>query len=478
MISFCLQRERWLPLPAALAAWGCIEQAGPVLGDTPRPPTPDPVPPLPTADQLAWQMQELSAFFHFGTNTFTDQEYGDGTASPTVFNPSGLDATQWMTTLRNAGFRLALLSAKHHDGFCLWPSRCTTYSVAASLWLGGQGDVIRQFVDAAHQANIRVGLALSPWDRHEPTFGTAAYYGVFECQLTELLTQYGTIDELWLWGISAPTAPDFDWNDVYRLVRRLQPHALINMGPEIAVASVDLRGVGYGFAIAPADETSVQAGPGGTIDKPVWFPAEATYSIRPNWFWHATEDTQLKTLNQLIDIYYDSVGRNSVLLLNVPPNAVGLLPSADVAELDQFGAAIRSFYQSNVVAGRPASADSVFEDAPDHQASMAVDGKIDTFWAAGEGTSSARIEFDLGAPRAFNVVSIQEPIALGERVREHRVEAKTNGVWTTIAGGTAIGHRKLHRVGATSASAVALVITQARGVPVIAEFGAYQSPFP
>ena len=171
----------------------------------------------------------------------------------------------------------------------------------------------------------------------------------------------------------------------------------------------------------------------------MWYPAEAVTSIRPGWFWHAAEDTQLKTLSQLLDLYYDSVGRNSVLLLNVPPNAQGLLATPDVAAMDQTGAAIRAIYQSNVVAARPAFADSVFKNAPGRAASMAVDGKIDTFWAAGEGKTSARLEFDLGAPRAFNVVSIQEPIALGERTTQHHVEAKSNGAWTTIASGTAIG---------------------------------------
>jgi alpha-L-fucosidase len=200
VISLCLQAQRWLPLPALLSAWGCVEHTGPVLSDTPGIPTPDPVLPIPTADQLAWQTQELSAFMHFGIDTFTNQEQGDGTASPTLFNPTGLDATQWMATLRGAGFRQAMLTAKHHDGFCLWQTQCTNYSVAASPWLGGAGDVVAQFVDAAHQANVGVGLALSPYDRHEPTYGTPAYNAVFECQLSELLSNYGTVDEIWFWN--------------------------------------------------------------------------------------------------------------------------------------------------------------------------------------------------------------------------------------------------------------------------------------
>jgi alpha-L-fucosidase len=465
-----------LPLIAALAVFGCVEQTGPVLSDTLGIP---PVSPLPSAEQLAWQTQELAAFLHFGLVTFSNKEVGDGTESPTLFNPSALDAGQWMTTLRSAGFHQAMLTAKHHDGFCLWPSQCTSYSVAASPWLGGQGDVVRQFVDAAHEANVRVGLALSPADHHDPSEGTAAYQAVFECQLTELLTNYGALDELWLWG-SPNATPPFDWDGVVRLVHTLQPHVLLTVGA-LAVANADVRSVGDARLVPapPADETSVKPAPmGGAGAPPVWYPAEAVYSTRPGWFWHAAEDTQVKTPSQLVDLYFDSVGRNSVLSLDVPPNAQGLIADPDAAAVDQLGAAIRAIYRSNLAAARPAVADSVFKNAPARAASMAVDGKIDTFWAAGEGTTSARIELDLGGTRAFNLVSLQEPIALGERITQHHVEAKSNGAWTTIASGTVIGARKLHRVGPVMASGIALVITQARGVPAIAEIGVYQSASP
>jgi alpha-L-fucosidase len=458
-----------------LAAWGCVEQTGPVLSGIP---TPDPLGPLPSPEQLTWQTQELSGFFHFGINTFSGKEQGDGTDSPTIFNPTTLDPGQWMATLRAAGFRQAMLTTKHHDGFTLWPSKCTTYSVAASPWQGGQGDVVRQFVDAAHQANIRVGLALSPFDRHEPTAGTPAYQAVFECQLTELLTKYEVVDEIWLWTSPAP-APPFDWNAVERLVHQLQPHALLDVGNLASVAGADIRSVGG--SVGPqtiSDQTSVKTIVNGATPAPVWYPAETVTSIRPSWFWHAADDARVKTPTQLLDIYYNSVGRNTVLLLGLQPNTQGLLPTPDVTVMDQYAATIRAIYQTNVVASRPASADSVFKNAPGRAASMAVDGKIDTFWAAGEGKTSARIEFDLGGPTSFNVVSIQEPIALGERTTQHHVEAKVSGAWTTIATGTAIGQRKLHRVGAITATNIALVITQARGVPAIAEFGVYQSAAP
>ena len=478
-MSFCVQSRCWLPLPALLSAWGCVEHSGPVLSDAPGIPTPDPIAPIPTPDQLAWQTQELSAFLHFGVNTFVDQELGDGKASPTLFNPTGLDANQWLATLQNAGFRQAMLTAKHHDGFCLWPSRCTDYSVAASPWRNGAGDVVREFVDAAHRANIRVGLALSPLDRHDPAYGTPAYLTVFECQLTELLSNYGALDEVWIWG--GPSLPTgFDWDTVRSLVRRLQPHALIDIGNFMSPADGDVRSVGQALAdpVIITDQTSVVTIPDSTSQTPVWYPAEAAYAIRPGWFWHAAEDTQLQPLSQLLDFYYDSVGRNSRLLLDVPPNDQGLLADPDVAEVNEFGAAIRAIYRSNLAAGRPASADSSFKGSAERAASQAVDGKLDTFWAAGEDQTKARLEVDFGSDTTFNVVSLQEPIALGERTTQYHLEAKSNGTWTTIASGTVIGERKLQRVGEITASSLALVITESRAVPAIAELGVYESPFP
>ncbi|HEX3697603.1 MAG TPA: alpha-L-fucosidase [Polyangia bacterium] len=440
---------------------------------------PDPVAPLPSAAQLAWQTQELTAFLHFGVDTFSGKEQGDGTDSPAIFNPTALDAGQWMTTLRTAGFRQAMLTAKHHDGFCLWPTKCTPYSVTASPWMGGQGDVVGQFVQAAHEANIRVGLALSPNDRHETSLGTLDYQAVFNCQLTELLSNYGTIDEIWLWDDNG-TPASFNFAAVHDLVRRLQPDTLVDVGNVTASVGADLRSVGTALPTPDAgapDQTSVKPEPGNTTGMLAWYPAEAVYGIRPGWFWHAAEDTQLKSLGQLIDVYYNSVGRNSVLLLNVPPNTQGVLAAPDVAELTQFGADIRDIYRQNLAAARPAVADSVFKGVPVHAAALAVDGSPDTYWAAGQGTTSARLEIDLGGPQTFNVVNIQEPIALGERTTAYHVEVSTDGPWVTIASGTSIGERNLLRVGTITASSVALVITQARGAPAIAEFGVYLSPF-
>jgi len=467
--------SRCVLLAAIVAAPGCYEKTGPVLGPPATPPLPAAVAPVPSAAQVAWQTQELSAFLHFGMNTFTNKEQGDGTDSPALFNPTAFDARQWITALRSGGFQEALLTAKHHDGFCLWPSKCTTYTVAASPFQGGDGDVVREFVDAAHEGNVRVALALSPLDRHDPSYGTPAYQSVFECQLAELLTNYGSVDEIWLW--QAPGVPPFDWIAIRDLVHELQPQTLVELSNAAPMPASDVRSIGQsspGTAPTPTDQSNVQM-PGGAAGAASYIPAEAVYSIRPGWFWHAAEDGQVKTADQLLGLYFDSVGRNSLLRINVPPDTRGQLADPDVAALDQLGSAISALYRTNVAAGRPATVDSVFEDLAVYAAPAAVDGRTDTFWAAAAGQTSARLEVALEGAPTFDLISLQEPIALGERTTEYHVEARTNGTWTTIATGTAIGERKLFRVGSVSADRVALVITGARAAPALSELGLYNS---
>ena len=238
----------------------------------------------------------------------------------------------------------------------------------------------------------------------------------------------------------------------------------------------ELRSIGLSSPaepIPPADQSNVQS-PGGA-GTTAYIPAEAVYMMRPSWFWHAAEDGQVKTVDQLVDLYLDTVGRNSLFRVNVPPDTRGLLPDPDVAVLNQLGPAIAALYRTNVAAGRAASADSVFEDLPPYRAASAVDGKVETFWAAAAGQTSARLEIDLGGSRSFDLISIQEPIALGERATQHHVEARANGTWTTLATGTAIGERKLYRISPVTADRVALVITGARGAPAITELGVYDT---
>lgn len=306
--------------------------------------------PRPTASQLQWQRDELAFFLHFGVNTFTDREWGDGTEDPKIFAPSALDARQWARTARAAGFRMMILTAKHHDGFCLWPTKTTAHSVASSPWRGGQGDVVREFVDACRAEGLRAGLYLSPWDRNHPTYGdTPRYNAVYYAQLTELLTQYGRIDEVWFDGANGEgpngKRQEYDWPRTWALVRELQPQAVM-----FSDAGPDVRWIGNESGVAGTTNWStvdprIVTRPGvsgddvmrsltsGDREGTVWRPGETDVSIRPGWFYHPAEDAKVRTPENLVELYFSSVGRNSKLLLNVPPDRRGLLADADVAAL-------------------------------------------------------------------------------------------------------------------------------------------------
>ena len=429
---------------------------------------PAPVHPVPTPQQAAWQRLEMTMFHHVGVNTFTDREWGDGKENPAIFNPEGLDARQWVRAAKDAGFGLMILTAKHHDGFCLWPSKLTDHGVRSSPWKGGKGDVVREFVDACRAADMKIGLYLSPWDRHEKTYGSDDYNAHFKGQLTELLTQYGTIDELWFDG-ACGEGPNgrkqvYDWAGYYGVIRRLMPKAVI------AICGPDIRWVGNESGVARPGESSVQKR-GNDL---VWYPAECDVSIRPGWFYHKGEDGRVKPLDHLLDIYYKSVGRNSVLLLNVPPDRRGLFADADLARLREFRAAVDAILGTSLAAGRPAKADAVRGEA--YSAARALDGKLGTYWAVPDGAASGWIEVDLGEPREFNVVNVQEPIELGERSKKYSVQVERDGAWAVVGRGTVIGHRNLLRIPRVTARRVRLAVEEARGCPAISEFGLYFSP--
>jgi alpha-L-fucosidase len=428
----------------------------------------------PTRQQLAWQEAELSMFLHFGVNTFTDREWGEGSEDPNRFRPGALDPRQWAETAKAAGFKYVILTAKHHDGFCLWPSRYTEHSVKNSPWREGKGDVVGEFTRACHEARLKVGLYLSPWDRHEPCYGDSpAYNRYFTHQLSELLTQYGEIAEVWFDGAcgEGPNGKrqEYDWQSYYEVIRRLQPDALI------AISGPDVRWVGNEDGVAHETEWSVQD-PNPVFHKgvtgKVWYPAECDVSIRPGWFWHRREDDKVKSLAHLVDIYYQSVGRNSVLLLNVPPNDQGLLAAPDVQRLQELRRYLDHAFAVDLARGKPALASSV---DPRSRAAGAVDGQPSTHWSPAEGEKSASLEVDLGQPAAFNVVMLQEQIAQGQRVEEYRVEAWTDSGWRSIATGTTIGHKKLDRVPEVKASKVRLTLLRWQASPMIRAFGLYQA---
>lgn len=448
-------------------------------------PPPRPLLPIPTGRQLEWQHKELAIFLHFGVNTFSDAEWGTGDEEPDLFAPSHLDARQWARVARETGFRTLILTAKHHDGFALWPSSYTEHSVRSSGWQGGGGDVVRELVEAARAHDLDVGLYLSPWDRHEPSYGDETAYNEFYIgQLRELLGDYGRLTEVWFDGAKGPDAADmeYDFDAYWSLVRQLQPGAVIfsDEGPDVRWIGNE-RGIAGETNWSMMDRSRVKVGNAdtgylntGDPDGPHWVPGECDVSIRPGWFWHP--DQEPRSLDDLLDIYFKSVGRNCVLLLNVPPNREGLLDAADVERLYELRAALDAIFGSDLAAGATAGASNVRGGSGEFEAARVLDGDLDTYWATDDSVASAVLELGLGEPATFNIVRIQEPVQLGQRISAYRFQVESDGDWITVSRGTTVGHKKLDRIEDVTTRRVRLIIDGARAHPLVAELGLHYEP--
>jgi len=414
-----------------------------------------PARPVPSPSQLAWQRDELALFLHFGVNTFTDREWGDGRESPSIFNPGKLDASQWARAAKAAGFRAMILTAKHHDGFCLWPTKTTDHSVAGSPFRGGQGDVVREFVDACRAGGLKPGLYLSPWDRHEPRYGDSPAYNDFYCdQLTELLTRYGRIHEVWFDGANGEgpngKRQTYDWPRVWGLVRTLQPEAVM-----FSDAGPDVRWIGNERGIAGDPNWStvdpdVVTFPGATgakvipmlqhgdPDGAVWRPGESDVSIRQGWFYHPAEDARVKTADDLVSLYFSSVGRNSKLLLNVPPTRDGLLHDVDMASLAGMRSALDRMRASDAASGA-----RVDRESP--------------------GRRPPALILELRREATVSVAELREDIAHGQVVARYTLDGRTSRSepWRRLSAGTTIGHCKLDRFAAVPIRQARLTIHDA-----------------
>lgn len=456
-----------------LVAWwpGCTTETLPVVNThrapdapgvaatVPSPPIP-PLPPVPTPQQMAWHAMERILFVHFGMNTLTGREWGTGRENPSGFSPSDLQPRQWAQVAAAAGFQGLILTAKHIDGFCLWPSRVTDHTVARSPWQNGTGDLVRDVARACREAGLAFGIYLAPWDRHEPTWGTPAYDAYYVAQLTELLTGYGPIFEVWIDGGHGPDVeiPAYDYARYWDTIRRLQPDALI------AIQGPDVRWIGNEDGRGQPTEWSAVG------DR--WHPAECDVSLRPGWFWRRSENRKVKSVRRLIDLYFASVGRNCTLLLNVPPDAQGMIPARDAQTLQAFGAALDRIFSQNRAAGRPVTASNVRQDHPGWRPEQATDGRADTFWTTDDGVTDGWLVVDLGRTR-FNVLELQEAVAYGQRVEAYRLDVWNGEGWTTVHRGTTIGYKKLDRIPLTVARKVRLVIERARANPALQQFGLY-----
>jgi len=424
--------------------------------------------PAPSPSQLAWQRDELAMFLHFGVNTFTDREWGDGREDPAIFAPARLDARAWARAARDAGFRAMILTAKHHDGFCLWPTATTAHSVKSSPWRDGAGDVVREFTDACRAEGLEAGLYLSPWDRNHPTYGDSPRYNdVYAAQLTELLTRYGPIAEVWFDGANGEgpngKRQTYDWPRVWGLVRRLQPNAVMfsDAGPDVRWcgnergvagdpnwATVDPAAVPYPGADGPGIIAALQHGdPAGTV----WRPAEVDVSIRPGWFHHAAEDGRVRSADDLLGLYFTSVGRNGKLLLNVPPTRDGVLHPTDVAHLVEFRARRDALFGEDLGAGAK------------------------TRWSL-TGPRSAEVELTLPRAATVSVARLAEDVARGQRVARYALAGADGGDWRVLSRGTTIGHAKLDRFEPARVRQVRLTIEDAAAAPLPATVKLFAAP--
>ncbi|MDZ4701443.1 MAG: alpha-L-fucosidase [Rhodothermales bacterium] len=455
--------------------------AAPVSAQQVSPPAP--ILPIPTARQLAWQEGGMRMFVHFGVNTFTDREWGDGTESPDLFQPAGFDARQWARVARETGFSTVILTAKHHDGFALWNSRYTDHDVASSSWMGGGGDVVGALAEAVREEGLGLGLYLSPWDQHEPSYGDEAGYNAFYlAQLRELLTQYGPITEMWFDGAKGENAKamNYHFHAFWATVRQLQPGAVLfsDAGPDVRWIGNE-RGFAGESSWSTFDRSKVSIGATGIekylnegdADGPDWVGGECDVSIRRGWFFHA--DQEPKSVADLMDIYYKSEGRNCVLLLNIPPNRAGLLDDADVRRLQEFKAAREAVFTNDLARGATAMVSNQRGGDDAFGPAGLFDDHMETYWATDDTVRSASVIVDLPAGQTFNVIRLNEPIHLGQRVRAYRVEAEGDGQWSTLVEGTTIGYRKLDRIATTTAGRLRITLLDARGCPLLAGFGLY-----
>ena len=469
-----------------------------------RTPPPAPYGALPSEGQLRWHEMERYAFLHFTVNTFTDREWGYGDEDPAVFNPTDFDADQMVGALKDAGMKGVILTCKHHDGFCLWPTATTEHSIRHSPWKGGHGDVVREVSDACRRHGLGFGVYLSPWDRNSAKYGTAAYVPMYRQQLRELLTQYGPIFEVWHDGAnggdgyyggarekrSIDRRTYYDWPGTWEMVRKLQPNAVIfsDVGP-------DVRWVGNesGFAgetcwatYDPAGEDGGPAAPGwvraregqtGHRNGKHWLPAECDVSIRPGWFWHAAEDSKVKSAQQHVALYYRSVGHGASQLLNVPPDRRGRLHEEDVAALKQYGEILRDTFRTNLAAGARLKASNFRGGDRSYAPERLLDGDRYTYWATDDGVTTPDLEIELSKERRFNVIRLRENLRLGQRVEGFAVDTWQNEAWQEVAKGSSDGTCRLVRLEhPVSARKLRLRITQSPVCPALSELGLYLEP--
>jgi alpha-L-fucosidase len=452
--------------------------------------------PVPSEAQMQWHEMEMNAFIHFTTNTFTDKEWGYGDEDPAVFNPEKVDADQWATVLQKAGFKTIILTCKHHDGFCLWPSQYTEHSVKNSPWKNGRGDVVKEVSDACRKHGLKFGVYLSPWDRNHAEYGRPAYIEYYRNQLKELFTHYGPVFEMWFDGANGGDgyyggarerrridgATYYDWPTTLNMIRKMQPNVIFfsDAGPGVRWVGNE-RGVAGATNWNTINTDTLYAGKPnvtdllntGSPDGNKWVPAEVDVSIRPGWFYHAKEDSLVKSPERLFEIYLTSVGRGSTLLLNVPPDRRGVLHGNDVKSLEGFRAMLDREFKTDLAKNAKIQVSSFRGNDNTYSAARLNDGNKDTYWATDDNVHTGSIEIDLAKVQPVKYILLQEYIRLGQRVKSFTVEAWQNGAWQKIADGTTIGYKRILKLPDVQTSRIRVNVTDAKACPLISNLALY-----
>lgn len=452
---------------------------------------------VPSENLLAYQQMELIGFIHFTVNTFTDKEWGYGDERPEIFNPGHLNVEQWVETAKSAGMKELILTAKHHDGFCLWPSQYTEHSVKNSLYKSGKGDIVKEFVEACGKHGLKVGLYLSPWDRNHKEYGKPEYIVYFQNQLRELLTQYGEINEIWFDGanggegyyggakeirkINAETY--YNWENIFSIAKELQPDIKIfsDAGPDVHWIGNEKGFAGTTFwstinrdsiVIGQSKTNYLNSGdPKGNN----WIVGQCDVSIRPGWFYHQAEDSLVKTPKELVDIYYKSVGRNAVLLINLPPDRRGLIHENDVIALQGFRKILDETFAVKLTEGASAIAGNYRLNHEKFAPENVLDDDSDTYWAADDAVLSSDLLLQLPKEVEFDRILLQEPIEYGQRISEFEIEIMENNRWIPIFQGTTIGYKRLIRIDPVKASKIRLRILKANNTIALSKFALFRS---
>lgn len=462
---------------------------------------------VPDKRQIEFQKLEFYAFVHFTVNTFTDKEWGDGTESPSIFNPEKLDAEQWVRAIKSAGMGGLILTCKHHDGFCLWPSKYTNHTVAHSPYKNGCGDVVKEVSEACHKYGIRFGVYLSPWDRNSSLYGQGkAYDDFFINQLTELLTGYGPVFSVWFDG-ACGEGPNgkvqyYDWERYYARIRELQPNACITVcGPDVRwcgneagytrdaewsvvperarnseiIAEKSQKADDGEFRLRRVDARDADLGSREILkdeEALIWYPAEVNTSIRPGWFWHESENDKVRSLEDLLHVYLNSVGGNATFLLNIPPTRDGLFHENDVRRLEELGRYLKAAFQTNLLETAELSADN---PAADHGIDAIRTDDYDTFYSAKKGASTTTVTAKWNTPVKIGHIVLKENILRSQRVESFAVDVLKDGAFEEVYRGTVIGYKRIVSLGSEKTDCVRIRITDSRTEPTVAFLGIYEA---